>query len=129
MARTAAIVEMVISDNATWDDAFQFGDEDDTTWTFDNQSFSMDVKTSSDETEVLLALTTANGRIVVDDTDLRILHFHVPDTDVQDTIPFIDDDGCSNSYVYDLIMTDDDSGDRLQLMTGKVRVTHGITGD
>lgn len=123
MANTSAIVNMEIPNNATWEDAFRFGDEDDISWTFTGQSFRMDIKGNSDADVVLLTMSTDNGRIVVDDVNARILHFNVPDTVIQAAL-------VPGEYVYDLIMYDASLPSiRVLLMAGKVCVTQGITGD
>lgn len=121
---TSAEVDISIFTNGYWADAFQFGTEGDTSWDFVNKSFHLDVKASVDDStaETLLHLSTVNGRIVIDDTVERILHFHVTDTDVQANIP-------PATYVYDLVMTDAQTNVRTVLMSGKLTVLPGVTLD
>lgn len=123
MARTVARIDMEIQDNATWQDAFQFGVEGDTTWDLVGESFIMDVKGNREDPTPLLTLSTDNGRIVVDDTALRVIHFNVEDTDIQDNIPPQDD-----AYVYDLVMYDGSTPPRrVAMMGGCLRVCQGVT--
>lgn len=114
-----ARVTMCITNNVTWQDAFQFGTVGDTTWNFTGKTFHMDVKASVDDTAALLSLTTANSRIVVDDVTNRVLHFNVTEADLQAGLP-------PAEYVYDLVMIDG-SGVRTQLMFGTVTVKQGAT--
>lgn len=124
MAITSAIVHMEITDNTTWEDAFMFGTTGDTTWSFTDQSFRMDLKRSRNDTDAVLTLSTDAGTIVVDDEVQRILHFNVPEATVQASFPEIPGD-----YRYDLIMYDGSSPSvRVALMSGKVKVVKGITG-
>lgn len=119
---TQARVDMVVRNNATWDDAFQFGDPTDTTWTLTGQSFMAEVKGSREDATALAILTTGDGSIVVDDVDLRVIHFHYSDLLlVANLVP--------GEYVYDLVMIDDSTGDRVNLMGGKVEVKQGVTRD
>ena len=96
---TSAQVDMRIGNNGTWEDAFQFGDPDDTTWTLDNQGFELDVQRNPYDAEPLLSLSTANGRIIVDDTVQRVIHFNVDAADIQASLH-------PGTYVYDLVMVD-----------------------
>lgn len=122
-SKTRATVDMAIDNNATWEDAFQFGDTDDTSWDLVGQSFRMDVKTDRDSVVALLTLTTDNGRIVVDDVTQRVIHLNVDDgTIVNSLLP--------GKYVYDLVMYDASSPTvRVVLMGGEIRVSQGITGN
>lgn len=117
---TAARVDMEIYNNVTWQDAFRFGDDDDTSWSFTDKTFEMDVKASRDDAAALFTLTSGNGRIVVDDEVERVLHFNAEDPDFSVVLP-------AATYVYDLIMIDDVSGVRTQLMHGKVTVKVGVS--
>lgn len=116
---TSAPVDIAITNNATWSDAFQFGDEDDTTWSFTGCIFHMDVKANDEDSAASLSLTTANGRIVVDDATTRVLHFNASAADVDAALP-------PGDYVYDLIMIDG-SSIRTVLMNGSVFVEQGVT--
>jgi len=123
---TAARVDLTVQNNAYWTDAFQFGVAGDTSWSYTNQKFEMDVKGNRFDATPLFQLQTANGRIVVDDAVNRVLHFYCVDTDVSGSLPVTDD---CEPYVYDLVMVDNTTGTRVPLMTGKVFVTQGVTGD
>lgn len=120
---TSARVDMEIVNNATWEDAFQFGSPDDASWTLAGQTFRMDVKGSKDQAVALLTLTTANGRIVTDDVTERVVHLNVPDSVIQSTL-------LPGEYVFDFIMIDGSNpAIRVALMHGKVKVRQGVTGD
>lgn len=127
---TQAIVNIIIQNNATWEDAFQFEPPDtedggtlDTSWSFTGQTFRLDVKTNATDTTPKLSMTTANGQIVVDDPVQRILHFNVPDSFITANLPV-------GKYVYDLIMIDASNPPiRVALMSGTVTVNQGVTGN
>lgn len=119
MSITRAEVNLSVDNNATWQDAFQFGTAGDTSWDFASKTFHLDVKASRDDAAALLSLTTANTRIVVDDTVNRVLHFNVTEADlVAGLSPAL--------YQYDLVMIDI-AGIRTVLMGGTVRVCQGVT--
>ena len=121
---TSAKVNIEIVNNATWEDAFMFGTEGDTTWSFTDQSFIMELKADRDDITPLFTLSTDNGRIVVDDVVQRILHFNVPFTDIQAALP------PRTEYQYDLIMYDTSVPPiRVALMHGEVKVKQGVTED
>src|SRR5579871_3818761 len=108
---TAARVDMVISNNATWQDAFQFGTVGDTTWNLVGQNFRMDVK-ADPQGPALLTLLSSAGQIVVDDTVQRIVNLNVPESSIQAALP-------PGVYWYDFIMFDNSSPPiRVQLMRG-----------
>lgn len=120
---TSAIVDIAVSDNATVQDAFKFGTDGDTTWSFTGMTFKMEVKASRDDTAPLVTWTSGAGQIVVDDAVNRVLHLNVPDTDVQASLP-------PAEYVYDFIMLDGSTPTiRTQLMQGKFVVCRGVTED
>lgn len=122
MAITAAIVDITVSDNATVQDAFQFGTPGDTTWSLTGMSFKMEVKASRDDTSPLVTWTSP-GQIVIDDPVQRVLHLNVPDTVVQASLP-------PAEYVYDLIMLDGSTpAIRTQLMQGRFIVRRGVSED
>jgi hypothetical protein len=116
---TSARVDLRIDNNGTWMDAFQFGEPDDTTWTLDGQTFEVDVQRNPYDTVPLLSLTSANGRIIVDDPIQRVIHFNVSPDDIQANLP-------PGMYVYDLVMVDG-SDVRVPLMHGQLTVTQGVT--
>lgn len=91
-------------------------------WSFTNKTFRLDVKASKDDVAALLSLTSANGRIVVDDAVRRILHFNVSSDDIIANLPV-------GRYIYDLIMLDDSAVPiRTTLMAGSISVVQGVTG-
>lgn len=119
---TSAKVNIEIANNVTWEDAFKFGTDGDTTWSFTGQSFIMELKADRDDTTPLFTLSTDNGRIVVDDVVQRILHFNVPKTDIQASLP------AYAEYQYDLVMYDASSPSiRVALMHGEVKIKQGVT--
>jgi hypothetical protein len=118
---TSARVDLRIDDNSTWQDAFQFGEPDDTTWTLTGQSFELDVQLNPYDTVPLLHLATVGGRIVVDDVVQRVIHFNVAPTDIQAA-------SRPGTYVYDLVMLDNSTPPvRVALMHGQLFVNRGIT--
>lgn len=120
-APSSANVKIVTADNATFQESYQFDDEDNTDWSFVGKTFRMDIKANHDAASYLLSFTSGASEIVVDDTALRILHFNVAETQFDpDVIP-------PGEYSYDLIMTDG-SGVRTPLMHGVFVLTNGITG-
>lgn len=123
MPTTVARVDMEIFNNATWEDAFQFGVVGDMTWNFSSQSFKLDIKGTKDDAVPLLSLSTGAGTIVVDDVTQRVLHFNVPDTGIT---PYL----VPGEYVYDLMMYDASTPPiRVILMSGKLYVRQGVTGN
>ena len=116
---TSARVDLRIDNNGTWMDAFQFGKPGDTTWTLTGQTFEMDVQLNPYDTVPLMSLTTANGRIVVDDVVQRVIHLLADADDIQANLR-------PGSYVYDLVMVDG-AGVRVPLMHGSLEVTQGVT--
>lgn len=139
-ASTAARVDFVVSDNATWLDPVQFdppldsdaddpstqgdSDADDTlpTWGFQGQNFRLDIKGSREDSLPLLSITSGVGQIVVDDVVNRILHFNVPESILNAAL-------VPGEYVYDLIMFDNSAPPvRIALAYGKFTFTHGVTG-
>lgn len=117
---TSANVDLCVPNNAYWQDAFQFGDPDDLTWSFAAKTFIMEIKVNVDAAVALFSLTSAGGRIVVDSTSLRILHFFVNDDTLRAALP-------NGVYAYDLIMVDDITAARTRLMYGNVEITQGVT--
>jgi hypothetical protein len=115
---TSSKVDLWTDNNVTWIDAFQFGKEGDTTWSFHDKAFELDIQLSPYDTVPLMSLTTANGRIVVDSETMRVLHFDVPAADIQAALR-------PGEYVYDLVMVDGST--RIQLMHGTLEVVQGVT--
>jgi hypothetical protein len=122
MVDTCARVDLLVFDNLTFEDAFQFGVSGDTTWNFTDQNFRMDVKGTPDDAAPLLTLLSTAGQIVVDDAVARVLHFNVPESVIQAALT-------PGEYVYDLVMFDGSTPPvRVGLMRGSLCVAHGISG-
>ena len=118
---TSARVDLRIDDNATWMDAFQFGEPDDTTWTLTGQNFELDVQLNPFDTTPLLHLDTDGGRIIVDDIVQRVIHFNVAPVDIQAALR-------PGTYIYDLVMFDGSTPSvRIALMHGNLIVVRGVT--
>jgi hypothetical protein len=113
-------VDLAISTNSWWDDAFQFGDPADVTWNFVGMSFLSGVKRSENDASPLLSCSSAAGTIVVADPINRVLNYLVTDVAVKAALP----DG---DYQYDLIMVNNATGQRDVLMYGSLSVETGIT--
>jgi hypothetical protein len=120
MALTAARANLSYLDSGDFYDAFRFGTVGDTSWSFTNKTFHMDIKGSADDDSALLTLTSGNGRIVVDDAATRVLHLYVSQADWEAALV----PGC---YVYDLVMIDGDTTVRTPLMYGSIEDTRGVT--
>lgn len=120
MARTAACVDIWVANNGTFSDAFRFGVEGDTSWSFVNKTFEMEVKASRDDTTALAEYTSGDNEIVVDDLVERVLHFNVAPVSIQTDLP-------PGQYVYDLLMTDTVTGVVTPLMQGTLYIKQGVT--
>ncbi len=116
---TAAHVDLCIGNNGTWMDAFQFGQPDDFTWTLDGQTFELDVQLSPYDLTPLLHLDSASGKILIDDTVQRVIHFLVPASEIQAAL-------MPGIYVYDLVMIDT-LAVRVPMMYGTLEVKQGVT--
>jgi hypothetical protein len=116
---TSAHVDLSIDNNGTWSDAFQYGEVGDTTWTLTGCTFGLDVQRNPYDLTPLLQLSSANGRILIDDVVQRVIHFQVAAADIQAAL----DPG---QYVYDLVMTDT-IGVRTPLMHGMLEVVQGVS--
>ena len=119
--RTLTWAEIIISSNVYWDDAFQFGYPDDQTWSFTGMSFLMDLKVNASDVTPVLSMSSSRGTIVVDDVNLRILHFYVSDTALRAALTV------GTEYRYDLIMVNNSTGERDGLMEGTVKLVQGVT--
>lgn len=120
---SSADVTIVTANNATFQDAFQFDDDDVTTWTFTNKTFRMDVKANvENDAPPMGSFTSAGSEIVVDDVTLRILHFNV------NKATLLADGLIPGEYVYDFLMTDTITTVVTPLMHGAFIVTDGVTG-
>lgn len=121
-APTSARVKIIIPNNATMQEAYQFDLESVTSWNFASKKFRMDIKGNHEQLTPFLSITSDAGQIIVDDTAKRVLHFLVPDTVFQAAMP-------PGRYVYDFIMaTLDVPPIRTQLMYGDFILGDGITG-
>lgn len=121
-------VDLYLFNNVWWTDAFQFGESDDATWSFAGKTFILDIKMTTTDALPLLSLTTADGFIVVDDPVLRILHMEVDDHTIRNALPVNELASPElDPYVYDLIMVDGTSGERMMLMYGQLEVFQGVT--
>jgi hypothetical protein len=122
-AVTAARVDIVTPDNTTWTDAFQFGIQGDTSWSFTNQNFRLDIKGNKfTQPTYLLSLTSAAGQLIVQDPVQRILQMDVPEATLTGAL-------VPGDYEYDLIMFDGSVPPiRIALMYGKFKLVHGVTG-
>lgn len=121
---TSAEVNFQISNDATWNDAIQFGAlSDGTEWSFPaGATFLMDVKRNSFDASPLLQLTSGNGRIVNLSSTQRLIQFNVAIADLRASLP-------PGEYVYTFIMDDPATSpsQRTQLMHGDVCVGQGPT--
>jgi hypothetical protein len=118
---TSAHVDLAIDNNGTWSDAFQFGDEDDLTWTLVGQSFALDVQLNYFDAAPKLSINSGAGQIVIADPIQRVIYLNVPPASIQASLQ-------PGTYVYDLVMIDVASGVHVPLMHGTVEVTQGVTG-
>lgn len=118
---TTAKLDWTFSNNGTWTDAVQFGAPEGYEWNFEGYTFEMDIQRNPYDAMPLLQLSTANGRIVVDDPYQRVLHFNVAPDDIQANLrPGI--------YVYDLVIVDGSNPSiRTPLLYGTLEVTQGVT--
>lgn len=117
---TSANVDISVPNNASFNEAFQFDDATVTYWDFNNKTFAMALKGNFEQTVALITFVSGGGQITVDDAALRILHFNVPDDDLNAVL-------VPGRYVYDLIMTDA-SEVKTQLMHGAFNFAIGVTG-
>lgn len=120
MAQTAADVDIFISDNATFQDAFQFVPPVGGTLSLTGMTFEMSVKASNDDVTPLVTFTSPTQITVVDVVACTI-HMNVADTVIQTSLP-------AAEYTYDLIMYDGSIPPiRTQMMYGNLFVSHGVT--
>jgi hypothetical protein len=118
---TSAHVDLAIDNNATWQDAFQFGTPTDFTWNMVGQKFEMDVQRTRYDPAPLLHMDSLGGKIVLDDPYQRVIHFNVDPATLQGALS-------PGVYVYDLIMLDGSVPPvRTLLMHGKVGIGQGVT--
>jgi hypothetical protein len=122
MAQTAAWVNIFITDNATFQDAFQYNPPAGATLNFAGNTFEMGVKASRDDVAALVTFLSSSGQIVIQSaTNPAVLSMNVPDSVIQTDLP-------AAEYDYDLIMSDTSSPPiRTVLQQGKLFVKHGVT--
>jgi hypothetical protein len=118
---TSAHIDFTIDNNGTWSDAVQFGTPPNFEWNLLGQNFEMQVKRNRYDATALLDMSTANGKIIVDDYYQRVIHFYVAPTEIQASL-------APGQYVYDLVMEDAaNPALRVPLLHGCVEVTQGVT--
>ena len=120
------IVNISIENNAWWDDSFQFGTPGDTSWSFSNKTFTMDIKVNPTDNVAALALASP-ATITVTDPTQRILTMNVTDTSIKAALSPTGGAASNGAYNYDLIMTDGITGQRDMLMKGTITVLQGVT--
>ena len=119
-------VDIEIANNVWWDDAFQFGDPNDFTWTLTGLTFYLGIKHTDDDAAPFITDKSAAGQIVVQDPINRILGMLVPDTTIRNgaaglaALP-------PGKYVYDLLMVATSNGQTDGLMYGELHVRQGVT--
>lgn len=119
---TSANVDISVAKNASFLEAFQFDDPTVTTWDLANKTFRLDIKGNFEQTSALISITSAGGKITVEDVATRVILINVDDATMQAAL-------VPGEYVYDLIMTDTAFSDaRTQLMHGKFTFAEGVTG-
>jgi len=117
---TSAEVNIVIGNGTTWQDAFQFGQPGDFTWQL-TTNWEMEIKLDRFQTTPLLNPSTANGQIVVDDINQRVIHLNVGPATIQAAL-------MPGVYVFDLVMFDGSTpAIRTVLMHGQLRVIQGVS--
>lgn len=147
---TSARVNIVTSDNVTFQDPFQFDPTGGTgccapppywpcgvtgpNWTLVGQNFQLTIKGNREQTTPLMFIDsgiTGGNLIVVDDTLARILHFNVPQDvltgAVTGTTGATGVGLVPGEYVYDFVMYDGSNPPiRVMLMEGKFVLKHGV---
>lgn len=125
-----ARVDIVQSTNTWWEDSFQFGDVSDTSWNFSGKTFQLQIKAKPGVSgAILLDCNSGNGRIVVDDAAVRVLHMFVDDVTLRNALTPGGGGGDDGAYSYDLVMTITGTGERSPLMYGSFILVDGVTGD
>ena len=122
-SQTASRQDIKVSNNATWQDAFQF-DPGSETWTLDGQMFELDVQRNPYDPVPLLSLSSAENEIVIADPVQRVVYMNVDASVIQQSLP-------PGVYVYDLVMIAGDNpappAVRVALMYGTLEVVQGVT--
>jgi hypothetical protein len=118
---TSAHLDWRFANNGTWMDAVQFGAPAGYQWNFEGQTFEMDIQLNRYDMVPLLQMSTANGRIIIDDVYQRVIHFNVAPDDIQANLK-------PGTYVYDLVMVDGSNpAMRVPLLHGVLEVKQGVT--
>jgi hypothetical protein len=118
---TSAHLDWKFANNGTWMDAVRFGAPAGYEWNFEGQTFEMDVQLNRYDLVPLLQMSTANGRIVIDDVYQRVIHFNVAPDDIQANLK-------PGTYVYDMVMVDGSNpAMRVPLLHGVLEVKQGVT--
>lgn len=117
---TSAETNIIIGNNVTWQDAFQFGQPGDFTWQL-QPNWEMEIKLDRFQTTSFLNPSTANGQIVVDDINQRVIHLNVAPATIQAALQ-------PGVYCYDLVMFDGSTPPiRTVLMHGLLKVVQGVS--
>jgi hypothetical protein len=143
--RGITVVDVEVSNNAWWDDAFQFGVQGDTSWSFNGVTFLLDIKVIQSDANAVLSLSSP-GTITVVDTVQRILQMNVTDKAMRAVLLTTDvtalpigwvvpagttQPGANGTlfgrYEYDLIMVTTSTGQRDMLMQGDFVMKRGVT--
>lgn len=117
---TIAVVNMTLGDNESLLYSFQLGATSDVSWSLAHKDLYADFKGDAADLVALIQTSTVNSRIVIHDEALRVFSWHVPQAVIEDNLPV-------GSYVYDLLMVDQTTGDKQRLMTGKLKIVEGPT--
>ncbi len=116
-------VDIGVASNSWWDDSFQYGDPEDQTWTLTNKSFYCSIKVNdSVSTPVLVTFSTGGGTILVTDAVNRIITMNVTDIALRAALPSV-----PYTYVYDLLMVDNVTGQTDVLQYGIFQFSTGMT--
>lgn len=107
-------VDFEIADNEDFRYAFQLQDTEGAALDLATATFKMDVRSADDA--ILLTLTTANGRVLVDTADNRI-DLTVPAATIA-TLP-------AGVHLHDMLMVD--AGAITRIWTGAITVVEGVT--
>jgi len=122
-SQTASRQDLKISNNVTWQDAFQFTPEA-TDWTLEGQMFELDVQRNPYDASPLLSLSSAENEIIIADVIKRVVYMNVDAQAIQESLS-------PGIYVYDLVMIAGNDpappAVRVALMYGTLEVVQGVT--
>lgn len=123
-SQTASRQDLKISNNVTWQDAFQFDDPADLTWDLEGQMFELDVQRNPFDASPLLSLSSAENEIIIADVIKRVVYMNVDAQAIQESLS-------PGTYVYDLVMIAGNDpappAVRVALMYGTLEVVQGVT--